>query len=328
MMRALVVTETGDAWPSGFIRALIYKDLLAAHGFEVRYGNPRAPGSRACGSSRLPCSAARSPRAGRRRRKRPMLRHRLARGRDPAGRVRVRRHLPPEGRVRAPRRGAARPAGQAARLRSQRRGSAPPLGLVRPGTDPGDPADRRRGHLRQPHLARFRPPAEPQRLPRARSAPGGALRRPPGGRGIPRGEGGPGLGSAARGPPTTSSPPGRRSSACSPAIPASSSGSLGTGHDPARLPPFEAVRVTTLPFYSQEEMIREILRMDIGLFPLFDVEDSRARGILKGRPGVHERRGGRGLLRRRPVRGADPAGRERNGCSPGPPASGRSAWRR
>ncbi len=42
------------------------------------------------------------------------------------------------------------------------------------------------------------------------------------------------------------------------------------------------MRVTTLPFYSQEEMIREILRMDIGLFPLFDVEDSRARGILKG----------------------------------------------
>jgi len=28
-------------------------------------------------------------------------------------------------------------------------------------------------------------------------------------------------------------------------------------------------------------MIREVLNMDIGLFPLFDLEDSRARGILK-----------------------------------------------
>ncbi len=163
-------------------------------------GSPRRPRFRgplrdpAQRPAHAPAGAAGSPapprdrlgRAGTVRRARAP-RHRLARGRDPAGRVRVRRHLPPEGRVLAPRRGAARPAGQAARLRSQRRGLAPPLGLVRPGTDPGDPADRRRGHLRQPDLARFRPPAEPQRLPRARSAPGGALRRPPGGAGS-RGE--------------------------------------------------------------------------------------------------------------------------------------------
>ena len=28
-------------------------------------------------------------------------------------------------------------------------------------------------------------------------------------------------------------------------------------------------------------MVREVLGMDIGLFPLFDIEDSRVRGILK-----------------------------------------------
>jgi glycosyltransferase involved in cell wall biosynthesis len=36
-----------------------------------------------------------------------------------------------------------------------------------------------------------------------------------------------------------------------------------------------------LPFYDTQQMIDEILNMDIGLFPLFDVEDSRIRGFLK-----------------------------------------------
>lgn len=56
---------------------------------------------------------------------------------------------------------------------------------------------------------------------------------------------------------------------------------VGVGHNRQLLPPFEKVRCTTRPFYSQPEMIREVLQMDIGLFPLFEVEDSRVRGILK-----------------------------------------------
>lgn len=56
---------------------------------------------------------------------------------------------------------------------------------------------------------------------------------------------------------------------------------LGTGSDRSLWPRFEKVRYTTLPFYTQEQMVREVLQMDIGLFPLFDLEDSRVRGILK-----------------------------------------------
>lgn len=56
---------------------------------------------------------------------------------------------------------------------------------------------------------------------------------------------------------------------------------LGVGHDPRVLPRFEKVRYSILPYYSREQLIDEALRMDIGLFPLFDVEDSLARGILK-----------------------------------------------
>lgn len=56
---------------------------------------------------------------------------------------------------------------------------------------------------------------------------------------------------------------------------------LGTGVNMRLLPRFEAVRYSMLPFYTQNEMIREVLQMDIGLFPLFNVEDSLARGILK-----------------------------------------------
>jgi glycosyltransferase involved in cell wall biosynthesis len=56
---------------------------------------------------------------------------------------------------------------------------------------------------------------------------------------------------------------------------------IGAGHDPALLPCYENVRYSTKPYYSQKELITEVLKMDIGLFPLFDVVNSKARGILK-----------------------------------------------
>jgi glycosyltransferase involved in cell wall biosynthesis len=56
---------------------------------------------------------------------------------------------------------------------------------------------------------------------------------------------------------------------------------VGTGYNRFLLPRFEKVRFSTVPYYSQSDMVREVLGMDIGLFPLFDVEDSLARGILK-----------------------------------------------
>lgn len=56
---------------------------------------------------------------------------------------------------------------------------------------------------------------------------------------------------------------------------------LGTGLDHRLLPPFERVRHTCVSFYSTEDMVREVLRMHVGLFPLFDVQDSLVRGVLK-----------------------------------------------
>ncbi len=56
---------------------------------------------------------------------------------------------------------------------------------------------------------------------------------------------------------------------------------LGTGRDLRLIPPFEKVRYSCLETYTQEDMIREVLKMDIGLFPLQDVEASRVRGVLK-----------------------------------------------
>ena len=56
---------------------------------------------------------------------------------------------------------------------------------------------------------------------------------------------------------------------------------VGAGTDPRLIPRFERVRFSILPFYSHSEMIDEILRMDIGLFPLQNIERSRVRGILK-----------------------------------------------
>jgi glycosyltransferase involved in cell wall biosynthesis len=56
---------------------------------------------------------------------------------------------------------------------------------------------------------------------------------------------------------------------------------VGVGTTGNGLPPFEQVRFSCRPTYSQKEMIQEVLGMDIGLFPLQDVEASRVRGILK-----------------------------------------------
>lgn len=56
---------------------------------------------------------------------------------------------------------------------------------------------------------------------------------------------------------------------------------VGTGNDIRLFPSFEKVNYSTLPIYSQEEMVEEVFKMDIGLFPLQDIEASRVRGILK-----------------------------------------------
>jgi glycosyltransferase involved in cell wall biosynthesis len=56
---------------------------------------------------------------------------------------------------------------------------------------------------------------------------------------------------------------------------------VGVGHDWRLLPRFEKVRVTQLIAYDEDDLVREVLQMDIGLFPLFNVEDSYARGVHK-----------------------------------------------
>jgi glycosyltransferase involved in cell wall biosynthesis len=56
---------------------------------------------------------------------------------------------------------------------------------------------------------------------------------------------------------------------------------VGTGPEHPALPPFEKIKYSCRPRYSQAEMIREVLDMDIGLFPLQDVEASQVRGVLK-----------------------------------------------
>jgi len=56
---------------------------------------------------------------------------------------------------------------------------------------------------------------------------------------------------------------------------------VGTGHNLQLLPPFERVRFSYRPFYSQAEMVEEVFSMDIGLFPLQDVERCRTRGVFK-----------------------------------------------
>ena len=56
---------------------------------------------------------------------------------------------------------------------------------------------------------------------------------------------------------------------------------IGVGHDERLLPPFERVRFSIRPTYDQASMIEELLAVDIGLFPMFDVEASVVRGVLK-----------------------------------------------
>jgi len=56
---------------------------------------------------------------------------------------------------------------------------------------------------------------------------------------------------------------------------------VGGGTNKWLLPHFERVSYSVLPVYSPQQMVEEVLKMDIGLFPLFDVEDSRVRGFLK-----------------------------------------------
>jgi len=56
---------------------------------------------------------------------------------------------------------------------------------------------------------------------------------------------------------------------------------LGVDTNKSLLPNFENVTYTTLIDYTQTQMITEVLKMDIGLFPLFNVEDSKVRGYLK-----------------------------------------------
>jgi len=57
---------------------------------------------------------------------------------------------------------------------------------------------------------------------------------------------------------------------------------VGTGTDfLKRIPPFEHIKYSCRACYTQSEMIEEVSKMDIGLFPLYNVEASRVRGILK-----------------------------------------------
>ncbi len=56
---------------------------------------------------------------------------------------------------------------------------------------------------------------------------------------------------------------------------------VGAGHDPNLRPAFERIRYSIVESYDQNRMIDEVLDMDIGLFPLQNVERSRVRGVLK-----------------------------------------------
>jgi len=56
---------------------------------------------------------------------------------------------------------------------------------------------------------------------------------------------------------------------------------LGAGYNRDLLPCFEKVKFSVKPFYNQRELVDEVLKMDIGLFPLFNIDNSNARGVLK-----------------------------------------------
>ena len=55
------------------------------------------------------------------------------------------------------------------------------------------------------------------------------------------------------------------------------------GAKPDRLPRFSKVDYSVVSSYDQQRMVREALAMDIGNFPLFDVEEAYYRGTLKTR---------------------------------------------
>lgn len=55
------------------------------------------------------------------------------------------------------------------------------------------------------------------------------------------------------------------------------------GADPDRIPRFENVRYSVVPTYDQTLMVQEALAMHIGIFPMFDVQESLYRGSLKSR---------------------------------------------
>ena len=56
---------------------------------------------------------------------------------------------------------------------------------------------------------------------------------------------------------------------------------IGTGKQQNLIPPFEKIKVVTLPSYDQAEMIKQVFSFDIGLYPLFLNELSLGRGSLK-----------------------------------------------
>ncbi len=55
------------------------------------------------------------------------------------------------------------------------------------------------------------------------------------------------------------------------------------GADPDRLPRFAHTQYSVVPRYDQRLMVKEVLAMDIGIFPMFDIDESRYRGTLKTR---------------------------------------------
>jgi len=56
---------------------------------------------------------------------------------------------------------------------------------------------------------------------------------------------------------------------------------VGSAADYSNVPRFESVEWSARAAYSRQDMIREVVSFDIGLFPMFDCEDARARGVLK-----------------------------------------------
>jgi glycosyltransferase involved in cell wall biosynthesis len=56
---------------------------------------------------------------------------------------------------------------------------------------------------------------------------------------------------------------------------------LGAGYDKKRVPNFEKIKTEFIPNYNESIMINELSNSDIGLFPMFNNELSKGRGLLK-----------------------------------------------